>query len=119
MVLTNAERQKRYREKRNGLARAAAAAPAAVELDETGDYPFVMMLKEHWGVGAKRFLIECGPASTVERQILSEIPENRPTAVDLLDIVEKAGEVWAAQRLLTLLREELQPRKPGRGGRKA
>ena len=113
MALTNAERQKRHREKRNDLARAATAAPAAVELEETGHYPFVAMLKNRWEMGAKRFLEQCKTGavlSAAERQVATEIPQSRPTAVELLEIAETAGENWAGKRIIALLTEESRPK---------
>ena len=120
MALTNAERQARYREKRDRLARAATTVPAALAPNETGDHPFVTMLKDRWEVGAKRFLDQCKTGaylSAAERQVAIEIPQKRPTAVELLEIAEQAGEQWAGKRVIALLTEEATPKLQRRKGR--
>ena len=112
MPLTNAERQKRYRDKLKALARSAADPKA----DDTASQ-FIELIKAHYRQGAFSILnqreqldpdadqndICVAAAQTVWGEL-------NPTALDLLNAAEQAGQKWAFEKWSRLVDKALARR---------
>lgn len=91
MALTNAERQARHRERVKARLAAANAAPGAPAEDTAGD-DMLALINAHYVAGLRR------AAAAVDNSELAETASRRtatlPTLswVDVLDLVERAGE---------------------------
>ena len=107
MALTNAERQKPIRQRRNELARQArmsspvAETAVTVSADaEDDDHTFADLIEAHWRVGALGLLSHGDDASAcpLRTVIAAEVQDHRFSLIDMLEVVEEAGAAWALKR---------------------
>jgi hypothetical protein len=104
MGLSNAERQKRYREKLKAAARGNATAKLATTSDDVDDTATADawgdLLNAHYHAGGRRLLERHVDGDTVEdlaQASLDEFHATSPTALEQLEIMEAAGEAAACK----------------------
>ena len=99
MTMSNAERQKKWRDKRNELARDAMRPPILADRDEASEFSDLML--NHWEAAVVSYMARFINNSHLKgkpEQIIAEARQNRPTALEMLEIMERAGEGWASDR---------------------
>ena len=101
MALTNAERQKRWRERRNELARVALAAD--------GNQLSIEVMRDEWEDGARHVWGKHVSDDTLmgewDRLIRDEVSLKRLSVEQIRAIVRKAGASWASNRFNELYSE--------------